>query len=107
MSVFNYSHSGLWDLAKIFPSDGKHVTNSLIQFLIHCQYLYFYFMWSRTSVTVVKSKFVEASFHCKTHRISFFHPTSFFKPMSANILCISVTILWNIKIICAQAGVLG
>ena len=30
MPVCNYTHSGFWGLAKIFTSDGEHVTNSLI-----------------------------------------------------------------------------
>ena len=57
MPVFNYSHSGFWEMTKIFTSDEKHVTNSLIQFLIHCQYQYLCFMWLKTGVTVVKSTF--------------------------------------------------
>ena len=57
MPVFNYPQGGFWEMAKIFTSDGKHVTNSLIQFLIHSQYQYLYFLWLKTGVTVVKSTF--------------------------------------------------
>ena len=42
--------------------------------------------------------------HCKTHRISFFHPTTFFKPMSDNILCISGMPPENISLICVQVA---
>ena len=76
MPVFNYSHSGFWEMAKIFTSDGKHVTNSLIQFLIHSQYKYLYFLWLKTGVTSEINLLRRC--HCKTHRINFFHLTSFF-----------------------------
>ena len=48
-------------------------------------------MWTKTGVTVVESTF-------------FFHPTSFFKPMSDNILCISGMTPENIYVVCAQAA---
>ena len=86
MPVFNFSLGGFWGLAKIFTSDGKHVSNSLIQFLIN---------------TLSISKNI---YNCKTHRISFFTRHHFFKPMSDNILCISGMTPENIYVICAQAA---
>ena len=102
MPVFNYSHSGFWGLAKIFTSDGKHVINSLIQFLIHCQYLYFYFMCSKTGVAVVKSTSCGGVI-VKHIELVLFNRHHFFKPMSNNILCISGMTPENIYVICAQA----
>ena len=60
-------------------------------------------MWTKTGVTVVKSTSLRRC-HCKTHRIVFFYPTSFFKPMSDNILCISGMTPENIYVVCAQAA---
>ena len=85
MPVFNYSHSGFWGLAKILTSDGKHVTNSLIQFLIHCLYL-------KISKIV---KHIELVFFIRHH---------FFKPMSDNILWNSGMTPENIYVNCAQAA---
>ena len=103
MPVFNYSHSGFWGLAKIFTTDGKHVTNSLIQFLIHCLYRYFYCMWSKTGVTLVESTFCGGVI-VKRIELVFFIRHHFFKPMSDNNLCISGMTPENIYVICAQAA---
>ena len=91
---------GAWQ--KIFTWNGKHVTNSLIQFLIHCQYLYLYFTWSKTGVTVVNSTFCGGVI-VKRIEFVFFIRYHFFKPMSDNILCISGMTPENIYVICAQA----
>ena len=85
MSVFNYSLGGFWGLSKIFTSDGKHVTNSLIKFLIHCQYL---------KITKIVKR-IELVFFTRHH---------FFKPMSDNFLCLSGMTPENIYVICAQAA---
>ena len=76
----------------------------LIQFLIHCQYLYFYFMWSKTGVTVVKSTFCGVI--VKRIEFVFFIRHHFFKLMSDNILCISGMTPEKIVVICAQAAFL-
>ena len=103
MPVFNYSHSGFWEMAKIITSDGKHVANSLIQFLIRSQYQYLYFLWLKTGVTVVKSTFCGGVI-AKRIELVFFIRHHFFKPMSDNILCISGMTPENIYVICAQAA---
>ena len=87
----------------MFTSDGKHVTNSLIQFLVHSQYQYLYFMWLKTGVAVVKSTFCGGVI-VKRIEFVFFIRHHFFKAMSDNILCISGMTPENIYVICAQAA---
>ena len=57
----------------------------------------------KTAVTVVKSIFCGGVI-VKRIELVFFHPTSFFKPMSDDILCISGMTPENIYVICAQAA---